>query len=198
MLPALSAAVTAVGVLWALSPLLVGDRPRRDPRPHPPADLPRALPHPPRLVPPGQPPGARLSGQAPGGARRVRGPRGPPVRAGRSCFLLGLLAFVFMLAATQTVGLVLHALSRNRRFHDRALVLGIGLGFLMSLLPFLFLYGGRSFREAAKAILARDVFALSPWAWPVRGAVHASRGEIAAHAALRPARSPDPGRRCWD
>ena len=37
---------------------------------------------------------------------------------------------------------------------------------------------GRGFRDAARFLLALDFFVLSPWAWPVRGAVHLSRGEV--------------------
>jgi hypothetical protein len=177
VLPALSAAVTGVGVLWALAPLLSGIALAET------HDLTRLLTFP---VPFRTLLASSLLANLLEPASLAKLPvvlaacvaLAGPLWGRPFVFLLGLLAFVFMLAATQTVGLVLHALSRNRRFHDRALVLGIGLGFLMSLLPFLFLYGGRSFREAAKTILVRDVFALSPWAWPVRGAVHASRGEV--------------------
>jgi ABC-2 type transport system permease protein len=64
--------------------------------------------------------------------------------------------------------------------HDRALFVGLGLGFGVSLLPMLFLFGGRSFRSVLTALLQADVFVLSPFAWPVRAAVHASRGELLA------------------
>jgi hypothetical protein len=177
LIPALSAVATGVGLLWAFAPLLSGVALAET------HDLTRLLSFPvpfrtllassllANLLEP-----AALA-KLPvvlAACLALAGPLwGRPI-----VFLLGLLGFVLMLAATQTAGLVLHALSRNRRFHDRALVLGISLGFLMSLLPFLFLYGGRSFRGAVKTILALDVFILSPWAWPVRGAVHASRGEL--------------------
>ena len=43
------------------------------------------------------------------------------------------LGLALVLAAGQAVGIALHALSRNRRWHDRALFAGIGLGVAFSL-----------------------------------------------------------------
>jgi hypothetical protein len=64
--------------------------------------------------------------------------------------LAGLaLAFALILAGGQAVGLVLHAFSRNRRLHDVALFLGLGLGFLLSVAPILLAYperGGSTWR----------------------------------------------------
>jgi ABC-2 type transport system permease protein len=99
----------------------------------------------------------------------------PPIALG------ALMTFAFTLATAQTVGLALHALSRNRRFHDRALLLGVGLGFALSLLPLLFLGGGQGTRRFLRAAVGSDVLALSPFAWGVRAAVHASRGEASLY-----------------
>jgi hypothetical protein len=103
--------------------------------------------------------------------------------------LLGVtLTFVFMLAASQTAGLVLHALARNRRLQDAALFLGLGLGFVLSVAPIVVMAGGgRVMDSATRFLMASNTFALSPFAWGVRAAVHAGRGELVpfgANAAL--------------
>jgi hypothetical protein len=177
LLPALSTAVTVIGLLWALAPLLSGIALTET------HDLTRLLAFPvpfrtllassllANLVEP-----AALA-KLPVVLAACLALPGPPA-ARPVALLLGLLLFVFMLAAAQTAGLLLHALARNRRLHDRALVVSVALGFLVSLLPFLFLYGGRGFRDVARAFLGLDLFVLSPWAWPVRSAVHLSRGEV--------------------
>jgi hypothetical protein len=88
---------------------------------------------------------------------------------------LGLLLVV---AAGQAVGIALHALSRNRRVHDRVLFAGIGVGVLLSLVPVLVLSrGGSAARRLLLTLLERDVFVLSPFAWSARAAVHAGRGD---------------------
>jgi ABC-2 type transport system permease protein len=179
VLPLLSAVATGVGVLWALSPLLAGMALTET------HDLTRLLHYPvalPTLVasslvanilqptvlatlPPLVAVGLAVAGW---GARL-----GPA--------LLGLaLALALVVASGQAVGLALHALSRNRRLHDRALFAGMVLGVVLSFLPLLLLSrGGASLGRLARPLLARDVFALSPFAWGVRAAVHAGRGEAA-------------------
>lgn len=177
LLSALSAAATAVGLLWALSPLLSGVALAET------HDLTRLLSFPVRF--PTLLASSLLANLLEPAALAklpvvlaVCAALGGPLHHRPLVFLLGLLSFVLMLAAAQTAGLALHALARNRRLHDRALALGIGLGFALSLLPFLIVYGGGGFRTVLGALLAADVFAVSPWAWPVRGAVHASRGDL--------------------
>jgi ABC-2 type transport system permease protein len=93
-----------------------------------------------------------------------------------------LVSFAFTLAAAQAVGLLLQGLSRNRRAQDWALFLGVGLGFLLSLLPLFFLTGRLG--PLARAVLERDPFAISPFAWGVRAAVHGGRGEHLPFLAL--------------
>lgn len=92
-----------------------------------------------------------------------------------------LLSLAFFLAAGQVSALALHALARNRRFHDVALFLGLGIGFGVSLLPILVLspWGGVLRQTAASLVLA-DVFAVSPFGWGVRAAVAAGRGQALA------------------
>jgi ABC-2 type transport system permease protein len=87
-------------------------------------------------------------------------------------------SLVFILAAAQCAGLVLHALSRNRRLQDLALFLGLGFGFVFSLLPLLLLSGARPLRGVLRSALRGDVFALSPFGWGVRAAVRAGEGDL--------------------
>ncbi|HXB53269.1 MAG TPA: hypothetical protein VN461_00670 [Vicinamibacteria bacterium] len=88
------------------------------------------------------------------------------------------LAYLFVLAAAQVMGLLFQGLARNRRLQDRALFFGLGLGFLLSLLPLLFMAGGgRSLAGLLRFVVATDLFAVSPFAWGLRAAVHAGRGE---------------------
>jgi ABC-2 type transport system permease protein len=94
-----------------------------------------------------------------------------------------LVTFGVILAATQVSGLVLHGLSRNRRLHDLSMFFGIGVGFLLSFLPILLLWGGmRPLLAVARGVRGSDVFALSPFAWGVRAAVHGGRGDLAGFA----------------
>jgi ABC-2 type transport system permease protein len=94
--------------------------------------------------------------------------------------LLGvLITFGVILVGTQLSGLVLHGLSRNRRLHDLSMFLGIGVGFLLSFLPIFLLWGGmRPLLAVARGVRGSDVFALSPFAWGVRAAVHGGRGDL--------------------
>ncbi len=183
LLPALSAAATFFGVSWALSPLVAGvaatashDLTRLMSYPVPLATLVLStlvanLLQP--LVLAQLPPLAAL-------AYALGGPLGaPPAFA---ALALGLLLVV---AAGQTTGLLLHALSRNRRWHDRAVFLGIGVGVALSLAPVLMLSrGGSAARRALGALLRHDVFLLSPFAWSARAAVHVGRGDWGLAAGL--------------
>lgn len=178
--PALAAVATLVGLAWALSPLLAGVSATET------HDLGKLLHYPvplPTLVASSLlanllqpmvlaqlPPLAALA-LALGGP----GPRGLVALAG-----LGL-ALALVVAAGQAVGLALHALARNRRWHDRALLAGLGLGVLVSLVPILLLSrGGAAARRLVLALLDRDAFALVPFSWGARAAVHAGRGEATA------------------
>jgi ABC-2 type transport system permease protein len=177
LLPLLSALATLLGLLWALSPLLGGVALSEA------HDLGRLLRYP---VPLGA---LVVSSLAANLLQPMTLAHLPPLFAlafGLSGPHLGLLlavaglllAFALVVAAGQGVGLALHALSRNRRLHDRAVFAGIGLGVLLSLVPWLLLGGyGGPIRRALGALVAHDIFALSPFAWGVRGAVHAARGD---------------------
>jgi len=103
----------------------------------------------------------------------------PPLLAGT---LAGVVvSFVFMLAAVQLSSLVLMAVARSRRVQDLSLFLGIAAGFALSMAPLLLLTAGpRPLRALRRLLLDHDLFALSPFAWGVRAAVHAGRGEAGA------------------
>ena len=180
VLPLLSAAATCVGILWALSPLLTGlvlaethDLTRLLHFPIPlitlvASSLVANLAQP--MVLAELPIIAALSFALADSLARL-----PLVGAGL------LLAFGFVLAAAQLVGLLLHALSRNRRVHDVVLFAGLGAGFLVSVAPLLVLAGaGGPAARVGEALVSRDLFAASPYAWGVRAAVHAGRGELPA------------------
>jgi len=182
VLPSLSAAATLLGVFWSLSPLLSGvafseahDMSRLLHFPIPLRTLaassllaniaqPMALSALPILA-------ALALALAGGGARF------PAAALGAAS------TFVFILAAAQVVGLVLHGLTRRRRFRDLALFLGLGFGFALSLGPVLLLSGARPVRTLIRALVQTPLLAVSPFAWGVRAAVHAGRGEWLPFAA---------------
>lgn len=179
LLPVVSAAATVVGLFWAFSPLLAGvsfsDTHDMSRLLHFPVPLPvlvvssilANLLEP--LVLAKLPPLVALA-VALGGLS----PRLPLALVGV------LLSFVFTLVATQVTGLLLLGISRNRRWQDRALFLGLGVGFALSLLPLVLTsMGGRFLRLFLAYVLERDLFLLSPFGWGLRAATHAGRGEIA-------------------
>lgn len=180
LLAGLSALAGLLGLSWALSPLLAGIAATET------HDLGRLLHYPvplPVLVASSlianllQP---LVLAQLPPIAALALGLAGSGPRfAVAACGLL--LSLATALAAGQCVGLALHALSRQRRWHDRALLAGIVLGLGLSLLPLLLLSSaGGSLRRMAWELLARDVFVLLPFSWGARAAVHAGRGEALA------------------
>jgi hypothetical protein len=175
LLPALSGVATLFGLSWALSPLLAGISATET------HDLSRLMPYPvplrtlvasslvANLLQP------TVLAQLPPLAALALALSGRHVAPAFAALGLGLLLVV---AAGQTVGIALHALSRNRRVHDRVLFAGIGLGVLLSLTPILVLSrGGASARRLLLELVERDVFVLSPFAWSARAAVHAGHGD---------------------
>lgn len=176
--PLLSAVATALGVFWILSPLLTGFALAET------HDLTRLVHFPIPL------PTLALSSLTANLAQPTvlaEIPIAFAIAAGLSdaaafpLALAGVLStLLFFLAASQAAGLVVHALTRNRRLHDAALFVALGLGFALSLLPMLILAGG--LRPLAgglsRAALRADVFAFSPFAWGARAAVHGGRGDL--------------------
>lgn len=177
VLPVLSGVATLFGLTWALAPLLAGVSATET------HDLGKLLTYPvslPVLVVSSlvanllQP---MVLAQAPPLAALAVGLGGLGVR-GALAFAGLSLGLGLVLASGQAVGLALHALSRNRRWHDRALFAGIALGVALSLVPLLVLtQGGSVARRLLLALVERDVFALVPFCWGARAAVHAGRGE---------------------
>jgi ABC-2 type transport system permease protein len=95
------------------------------------------------------------------------------------CLAGVLLSFLLLLAGAQTVGLAVLGITRHRRWSDLALFVGLGLGFLLSMIPMLLLLGGGlRLRGPLAFVLDHDVFALSPFAWGVRAAVLFGQGEL--------------------
>ena len=178
LLPAVSGLATLFGLTWALSPLVAGVSATET------HDLGKLLSYPvslPALVASSllanllQP---VVLAQAPPLVALALGLGGSFPRA-LVAFAALALALALVIASGQTVGLALHALSRHRRFHDRALFLGLGLGVALSLLPIVLLSrGGAAARGLLLVLLERDVFALVPFSWGARAAVHAGRGEV--------------------
>ena len=177
LLAAVSAVATLVGLFWVLSPLLTGVAFSEA------HDVSRLLHFP---IPTATLAASSLFANVAQPATLVALPillslalavagAGPRLPAAALAALLGLL---FVVAAAQATGLVLHGLSRRRRFRDLALFLGLGFGFAVSLGPVLLLSAGPSaLRAVARAVVGTPLLALSPFAWGVRAAVHAGRGE---------------------
>ena len=177
VLPAVSVAATVAGVFWALSPILTGiafsgthdlSRLVHFPVPLPTLVVSSLLANlaEPMVL-------AKLPLLLALAAALASGPL-----AFLTAFAGVLLAFAFTLVATQVMGLLFLGLARNRRAQDRALFLGLGFGFLLSLLPIFLMTGGAwALRGVARWVLERDLFALSPFAWGARAAVYAGRAE---------------------
>ncbi|HEX9188790.1 MAG TPA: hypothetical protein VGB87_17040 [Vicinamibacteria bacterium] len=177
VLPVVSGLAALLGLTWALSPLLAGIAATET------HDLGKLLTYPVSV------PVLLLSSLAANVLQPTVLAQLPPLAA----LALGLggsaaravvafaglaLALALVVASGQAVGLALHAISRQRRLHDRALFLGLGLGVALSLLPVVLLSrGGAAARRFGLALLERDVFALVPFSWGARAAVHAGRGE---------------------
>jgi len=177
LLPVVSLLATAVGLFWMISPMLTGLALSET------HDLSRLLPFPipfwslvassllANLVQP------LVLAKMPVVVGLALGLGEGPALAGT---LAGVgLSFVFMLAAVQLSSLALMGLARSRRFQDLSLFLGIGAGFLLSMAPLLLLTAGpRPFRLLRRLLVDHDLFAFSPFAWGVRAAVHAGRGDL--------------------
>ena len=185
-LPLVSAAATFIGVFWSLSPLLAGVAMSET------HDVARLLhfPIPPRLLVLSsflanllQPSMLAVGPVALAAALGLASSTWavlPLTLAGT------LLSVAFIVAAAQAAGLVLQGLGRNRRWHDVALFVGLGFGFVVSLGPALLLAsgGGRVVGTLARFFTEHDVFVGSPFAWGARAAVHAAHGDFGGFALL--------------
>jgi ABC-2 type transport system permease protein len=183
LLPALSVLATLAGMVFLLSPLLAGVAFAES------HDLHRLLHFPvPKTVLVVSSLGSNLLqptvlGQVPV-ALALALALGRGLSGALVCLPLVALTFLFVLAAAQVVGLLLHGLSRNRRLHDRLLFVGIGVGFALSLVPIVLLSGGGRAFAFVSWVVERDLFAWSPFGWGLRAAAHAGRGEPGAAGAL--------------
>jgi hypothetical protein len=183
LLPLMSLAATGIGLTWCLSPLLTGLALSETHDPTRLLHFPIPLP---TLVA-----SSLLANLAqPLVLSEIPIMAALTLALGERLFLLPFaaagvaLAFATLLAVAQAVGLAFHGLSRNRRWRDVALFLGVGLGFAMGLLPLLLLSGGSGpLRGLLRLLLRSDLLAVSPFAWGVRAAVHGGRGELTAFAA---------------
>jgi hypothetical protein len=181
LLPVLSLAATGLGLLWALSPVLAGVAFTET------HDLSRLLHFPiplstlvassliANLVQP------MVLAELPVAVALAVGLSGTPAEVPLA--LLGVLSSVaFMLVAAQCAGLVLHAVSRNRRLQDVVLFAGLLMGLVIGLLPMLMFAGARFQPRALRRLFSGDAFAWSPFAWGLRAAVHAGNGDWGAFA----------------
>jgi hypothetical protein len=93
-------------------------------------------------------------------------------------FAGSLLSLLFLLSATQVSGLLLHGISRRRRFQDVAIFLVVGLGFVISIVPMILISGSAGpALGLLRGLAGHDVAVLSPFAWGIRAAVHAGDGD---------------------
>jgi hypothetical protein len=179
LLPALSLVATGVGLSWMLAPMVAGVAMTES------HDVSRLLHFPvpvPVLV------AASLVGNLlqptvlaalPVAAAVAFAVSGAPA-ALPFAFAGSLLSLLFLLSASQVSGLLMHGISRRRRFQDVAVLLLAVLGFSMSVVPMLlFSGGGRAVVALLRGLVAHDVALLSPFGWGLRAAVHAGRGEVA-------------------
>jgi ABC-2 type transport system permease protein len=177
VLPVLSLVAGLLGLLWVLSPLLTGLVLTEA------HDLTRLLHFP---VSPGLLVVASLIANLAQPLLLAEVPTLLVVAAALSDGVVGMalavaglaLGLAFTVAAAHLAGVVLHGLSRNRRLHDRFLFFSIGLASLIGLLPFLIFSGTLRVGGVASRLVAADVGRFAPFAWGVRAAVHAGRGEL--------------------
>ncbi len=91
-----------------------------------------------------------------------------------------LESWLLVVSGAHIAALVLHGLSRHRRLHDLFLVVGLVLGFVLSVGPFLLLIEGPGSLVASMRVASSGVFVLSPYGWGAQAAIHAGRGEVGA------------------
>jgi ABC-2 type transport system permease protein len=179
LLPVVSAVATGFGLLAALSPLLSGMALAES------HDVSRLLPYPvsPRTL--------AAASMVSNLARPSAVAQLPVLLAaalavsralGRAPFAFAGMAesWLLVLSGAHVAALLLHGLSRHRRLHDLFLVLGLSLGFVLSVAPFLLLIEGPGSLGAAVRLASSRIFVLSPYGWGAQAGVHAGRGEIGA------------------
>jgi ABC-2 type transport system permease protein len=173
--PALGAAATLIGVGWALSPILAGVAFSES------HDVSRLLHFP---IPLATLAASSLIANLAQPMVLAEAPLAIAVAAALSRSLLSfpfalagvLLTLGFILCFSQVVGLALHGFARNRRLFERALAVGLGISFAISLVPLLILLGGPA--HLGWLLRVGGLLELLPFAWGVRAALHAGQGEM--------------------
>ncbi len=89
-------------------------------------------------------------------------------------------SWLLVVSGAHIAALVLHGLARHRRLHDLFLVVGLLLGFVLSVAPFLLLIQGPGSLATAVRLASTGAFTLSPYGWGAQAAVHGGRGEAGA------------------
>jgi ABC-2 type transport system permease protein len=172
-----SASATAFGLLAALSPLLSGMALAES------HDVSRLMGYP---VSPGILAGASLASNLtrPSAVAQLPLLLAAAVGVSRATVavpfaLAGMLeSWLLIVSGAHIAALILHGLSRRRRLHDLFLVVGLVLGFLLSVGPFLLLIQGpESLAVVGRLVGSTDAFVLSPYGWGAQAGVHAGRGE---------------------
>lgn len=94
-------------------------------------------------------------------------------------FLGACLSYALIIATSELVSLLVTRLARDRRLQDLALFVGLGVGFLLSLMPLLLVAGGgSSLRVVLRSLLRSSVLSASPFAFGVRAGIGAGRGDV--------------------
>jgi ABC-2 type transport system permease protein len=179
LLPVVSAAATGFGLLAAVSPLLSGMTLAES------HDVSRLLAYP-------------VSSRTLATASMIANVTRPSVVAQLPVLLAAALAvsraairvplavagmiesWLLVVSGAHIAALVLHGLARRRRLHDLFLVVGLLLGFVLSVAPFLLLIQGPGSLVTAVRLASAGAFTLSPYGWGAQAAVHGGRGEAGA------------------
>jgi hypothetical protein len=182
--PMLSAAATGLGALAALSPLLSGMILAES------HDVSRLMHYP---VSSAALAAASLASNLTRPSALIQLPVLVAAAAGVSPSLVALpfglvgmfLSWLLIVSGAHIAALVLHGLSRRRRLHDLLLAVGLVLGFLLSVAPFLLLIQGPGSIAAVFTTVAwSGALVLSPYGWGARAAVHAGHGDALAFVAF--------------
>ncbi|MBN2368908.1 MAG: hypothetical protein JXO72_00300 [Vicinamibacteria bacterium] len=89
------------------------------------------------------------------------------------------LTLVFIVIMAQCAALGYEWVARRRKWHDRLLLVGFGLGVALSLAPLALFFGGARLAAGLyRFVVDSDPFVISPFSWGLRAAVHGGRGEI--------------------
>lgn len=88
------------------------------------------------------------------------------------------ITYAAILVAAQIGSLASHALARSRRFRDASLFVAIAGGFLIGLLPLMFILHPGLWHRAFSFVMRSGATTWLPFAYGARAAVHAGQGEM--------------------